>query len=168
MTTSPATEQLGPAVPARPDRSATVLFTHNITDLNIVGGSAAGTAAYSCVEGSFSVVGASICGNYTHGGNFIDESTVSYGPGLAFSRTIGGDDVVSGDQQSIAAYNLILASYTGPGGTLILQDAAFSATNGIRLTFNVAEATVVPVPAAVWLFGSALGFLALARRRLAA
>jgi hypothetical protein len=35
---------------------------------------------------------------------------------------------------------------------------------GYDFTFNVA---VVPVPAAVWLFGSALGLMGLARRRAA-
>lgn len=48
----------------------------------------------------------------------------------------------------------------------------FSASGGSderpRLWFRVGQPQVVPVPAAVWLFGSALGVLGIARRRFAA
>jgi hypothetical protein len=118
-------------------------------------------------------VGASICGNYNLGGNFTNESTTSWGPGTAVSRTIGGDDFALGPQQSIASLNgmttiswvgttLVLANATCTGSCTTLPAGAFN--SGQRWTFN-AGPQVVPVPAAVWLFGSALGLLGVARRR---
>lgn len=151
------------------------VFDRYITDLTIdlTAGDPSGTTAFLCennpgtsqAAGFGSVVGANICGNYTLGGNFADDSTMTYGPGLAVSRTLGGDDVASGDPQSIADYELFLASWDG--STLVIQSADWvnTGTNsaGTQMTFSV-----VPVPAAVWLFGSALGLMGLARRRMAA
>lgn len=167
--------QTGPSIFSR-------VFDRYITDLNIVGGSAAGTTAYNCENfpeagspnqgsspaGGFgALVGANICGNYTLGGNAADDSTLVYGPGLLVSRVMGGDDVISGPAQSIADYDLIVASFD-PNGNLVLQSSDWNATSsqGLQMTFEVGA--VIPVPAAVWLFGSALGLLGLARRRLAA
>jgi hypothetical protein len=86
------------------------LFRHTITGLVIGNGGAASASAYTCTTGNFGdITGAHLCGNYNFGANFADESTVSYGPGTAFARTIGGDDMISeggvGLQQSIAQLN---------------------------------------------------------------
>ncbi|MCL4778384.1 MAG: VPLPA-CTERM sorting domain-containing protein [Gammaproteobacteria bacterium] len=138
-------------------------FDRFITNLNITNGSAAGSTAYECIDGGFgALVGASMCGNYLWGANYVNDSTVSYGPGLAFSRTLGGDDTVAGAQQSINDYNLAVASYDG--ATLVFQSADWTSSggaSGLQMNFRV-----VPVPAAAWLFGAALATLGAVRRRL--
>jgi hypothetical protein len=84
----------------------TTLFRHSITGLVMGNGGAASASSYSCTEGNFGRgVGASLCGNYNFGANFANESSSSWGPGLAFGRTIGGDDMALGPQQNITAYN---------------------------------------------------------------
>ncbi len=136
------------------------LFRTLTTGLIIGNGGAAGASTFACVEGNFgSGVGASICGNYGLGGNFANDSTTTWGPGTAASRTIGGDDIAYGPQQTIAALNGFNTVSYG-GGTLVLSNANQALTNGYKATFSV-----VPVPAAVWLFGSALGLLGVARRK---
>lgn len=71
----------------------TTLFRHSITGLTIGSGAAAIASTFVCTEGNFGAgVGASICGNYRFGVNGINESNVTWGPGVAFSRTLGGDD----------------------------------------------------------------------------
>lgn len=137
-------------------------FDRLITDLNIVNGSAAGSTAYECVSGGFgSVVGATMCGNYLWGDNYIDESSITYS-GLGWTRTMGGDDVIAGNPQTILDYNLLVTNWDGQ--TLTLESADWTSsggTAGLQMNFSV-----IPVPAAAWLFGSALGLMALARRRM--
>ena len=85
--------------------NVTTLFRHTITGLVMGNGGAASAATYVCTDGNFgNIVGASLCGNYNFGANFVEESTISYGPGTAFARTIGGDDMIVGTtiQQNIA------------------------------------------------------------------
>jgi len=136
------------------------IFNPVIDDLTAGGGGAAGATSYSCVEGVFgAAVGANICGNYGFGGNFVDESTVTYGPGTAFSRTIGGDDTPFGP------FPQNISDFTGMTSTLVGTDLTLengTPTSGYAMTFST-----VPVPAAAWLFGSALGLLGWARRRKA-
>jgi len=145
------------------------LYRALTTGLIIGNGGAAAASSYSCVEGNFGAgVGASICGNYLLGANFANESTTTWGPGIAASRTIGGDDIAAGPQQTITSLNglntiswvgssLVLANKTCTG---VCTTTAGGFNNGQQWSF-----TVVPVPAAVWLFGSALGLLGIARRR---
>jgi hypothetical protein len=152
----------------------TTLFRQFITGLVIGNGGAASAASFSCQEGNFGAnVGASICGNYLLGGNFLSESTTTWGPGTAVSRTIGGDDIAAGPQQSIAALNG-MSTVSWVGTTLVLRNATCNTTNcngttsfndGYTYTFTAGPQAVVPVPAAVWLFGSALGLLGVARRQ---
>jgi len=150
------------------------LYRQTITGLVMGNGAAASASSFTCIEGNFGGgVGASICGNYTLGANFVNESTTTWGPGDAFSRTIGGDDAASGPQQSIATLNgMVTTSWVGT--TLILSNGTCTGlcltspggfNNGQRWTFNAGPQ--IPVPAAVWLFGSALGLLGVARRRAA-
>ena len=146
------------------------ILADQVTDLNIdtSTSSAGGTAAYACLEGTFlASVSNNGCGGYAWGTNGIDESSVSYGPGLTASLTLGGDDTPAGALRTIAAFDYGLDGVTGTG--LALGDAvyigtgiALGSTGGERMTF-----TVVPVPAAAWLFGSALGLLGWMRRRAA-
>lgn len=150
------------------------LYRVFITGLVMGNGGAASAATYTCTEGNFGGnVGASICGNYVFGANFASDSTTTWGPGTAVSRTIGGDDAASGPQQSIASLdNMTTVSWVGT--SLVLRNATCNSTNcngttsfnnGQQWTFNAGPQ--IPVPAAVWLFGSALGLLGVARRRAA-
>jgi len=101
----------------------TTLFRHSITGLVIGDGAAAAASTYACTEGNFGGnVGASLCGNYNFGGNFANESTVTWGPGTATARTTGGDDMALGPQQSLAAYNAF-NELSWVGTTLTLSNA---------------------------------------------
>jgi len=142
------------------------LFRTITTGLVVGNGGAATASSYACQEGNFGPgVGASICGNYLLGANFSNESTATWGPGTAVSRTIGGDDMAFGPQQSIATLNGF-NTVSWIGTTLILSNANQALTSGYKFVFNAAQ--VVPVPAAVWLFGGALAALGAARRRVSA
>jgi hypothetical protein len=133
------------------------LFTHQIEDLSIGGASVASGTSFGCIEGTFGpLVGASTCGNYNFGANFLNESTISYGPGTAFSRTIGGDDIALGVPENLGLYGGMISSFDG---TTLTVSNSIPLTSGQTMTF------VTPIPAAAWLFGSALGALGWARRR---
>lgn len=161
---------------------STTLYRTSITGLVVGNGGAASASTYVCTEGNFAgTSNASICGNYSFGGNFTNDSTLTYGPGTSVTRTLGGDDVSIGTAQSIAGYNgFTTVSFTGT--ELILSNASCSPlgaaglanctipgalNTGIRLRFATVIDNVIPVPAAAWLFGSALGLLGVARRKLA-
>lgn len=145
----------------------TTLFTHNNTNWSTGDGNYS-ASAYSCAEGTFGGgVGAHLCGNYSLGTNFLNESTINYNsvPG---TRTLGGDDTSVGSLQQGSDYATTTFSYAG--GTLIMNSAAWTggsatSTAGLQLRFSAAA---IPVPAAVWLFGSALGLLGWVRRRATA
>ena len=147
----------------------------SITGLVIGNGGAASAATFVCTEGNFGAfIGVSFCGNYTFGDNFTNESTTTWGPGTAASRTLGGDDMAVGPQQTIALLNG-MSAISWVGTTLVLSNKTCtgpcstlpsgSANGGYTYTFTAGPQVVVPVPAAVWLFGSALGLLGVARRR---
>ncbi len=145
------------------------IFRHLITGAVVGNGAVASAATFVCSEGNFGGnVGANICGNYSLGGNFLNDSTATWGPGTAFARTMGGDDIPFGLQQNLAAYNGF-ANVSWENITLSLGNAATCGTcagPNSGYTWKVSIATI-PVPAAVWLFGSALGLLGVARRRKA-
>jgi hypothetical protein len=136
-------------------------FDRLITDLNIVNGSAAGSTAYECINGGFGdIVGASMCGNYLWGSNFVDESTTTYS-GLSWTRTMGGDDVILGDPQTILDYKLLVSNWDGQALTLESADWTSSAgTAGLQMNFSV-----VPLPASAWLLLTGLGGVAALRAR---
>jgi hypothetical protein len=152
----------------------TTLYRMLTTGLVMGNGGTASAASFRCIEGNFGAgVGASICGNYTFGGNFSNESATTWGPGTAASRTIGGDDVTSGPQVSVAELDGI-NTVSWDGTTLILTNRRCTYvpgpcwpspySEGYTWTFQ-ATPVLVPVPAAVWLFGAALGALVPMRRR---
>ncbi|GMW08210.1 MAG: hypothetical protein AMXMBFR8_30060 [Nevskiales bacterium] len=156
------------------------LYRHSITGLVMGNGGAASASTFACTEGNFGGnVGASICGNYSFGANFANESSASWGPGTATARTMGGDDMALGPVQGIASYDSFV-TISWVGTTLTLSNAScnpFAPGNangcatlggkntGMSWVLNAGPQAVVPVPAAVWLFGSALGLLGAARRR---
>lgn len=142
---------------------ATPLMSHTMTS-GVLSSGTATAASWACVEGIFGgIVGAHICGNYNFGSNFTNESTVG-NSGTATTVTLGGDDVSLGAPQSLANSYSGLALTSLGGGNWKLSNGVVG-VGGYDFTFNVA---VVPVPAAVWLFGSALGLMGVARRRAAA
>ncbi len=163
--------------------AASAVIGDRVTDMviNTTAGTTTATS-YQCAEGNFLAgVGANGCLNTSTGGNFVNESFAAYNVGgnaNCVNRALGGDDVSTGNPRGLStlaagggcdatdgAFGLYtIVSYTGPGGQLVLSNGiATSAAGTNYLTFNV-----VPVPAAVWLFGSALGLLGVARRRAVA
>lgn len=135
------------------------LFTHEIVDLIVGGGNAASATSYECIEGGFgSIAGGHLCGNINFGPNGVFDSSVSYGPGTAFSRTIVPDDFSEGPQQDLTRYDGWITTFDG--SVVFLSRAFTPEFGGFEMTFQV-----IPVPAAVWLFGSALGLLGWMKRQ---
>jgi hypothetical protein len=155
--------QTGGNYSAKASVGKTLLFTHTMTGGVLSSGTATGTS-WGCTEGIFGgIVGAHICGNFTLGLNGTVDSIVG-NSGTAVTVTILGDDVASGAPQSLAnSYSGLSLSNLG-GGNWKLGNGV-DGVGGYDFFFNVA---VVPVPAAVWLFGSALGLMGVMRRRTAA
>jgi hypothetical protein len=147
---------------------------------NMVINTVAGTttaSSYTCAEGNFLAgVGANGCANVVTGGDFVYNGSIAFNVGgnaNCVNRTIGGDDISSGNVRG-------LSSGAGGGGCdatdgafdlwTVVQDSGgvLILSNGIPLAnagTNYLTFSTVPVPAAVWLFGSALGLLGVARRR---
>lgn len=125
---------------------------------------------YSCTEGDFlGVFGANGCGNYGWGDNFVDETTLDYSS-INPTRTSapGSDDVYYGPMQSVWNFTDMVMYGFDPvpeagkvAFILSNRTGGASAGDGFSMTFSY----VVPVPAAVWLFGSALGLLGWLRRK---
>lgn len=138
-------------------------FRHNITGL-VIGNYAPATAtSFECVEGNFGAsLALSLCGNYSFGGNAINESTVTWGPGTSTARVLGGDDTSNYPEQSILFYNYF-STQSWDGTTLVLSNTDAAAL-GARYTWTL-QATPVPIPPVGWLFGGALGVMGWLRRK---
>lgn len=149
--------------------------------------------SYSCTEGTFlGGVGAHGCWNLDLGGDFALNSTAVYNVGgnaNCINVTINPDDISAGpvrglgagaggscDTQSSAYANWeILSDNIAVGGTLRLWNGVgdinclnnnaknAACANQTYMTFQ----STIPVPAAVWLFGSALGVMGVMRRKIA-
>ena len=136
----------------------TPLMTHSWGAGTTMAGSGTVSGSFNCLEGAFGgYVGASICGNYNFGVNYANESTVNTD---GSNRVIGGDDMALGPAQSVA-------DFTGFAPNIPPSDfvTTLQFENGTTSSGNIWTFTAVPVPAAAWLFGSALGLLGWARRR---
>jgi hypothetical protein len=110
--------------------NVSTLFRHTITGLVMGNGGPASGTSYVCTNGNFgqTISFANLCGNYNFGANFVEESTVTYGPGTAFGRVIGGDDMIAitnngGTQQSIAQLDGMNSAGL-VGASLTLSNAA--------------------------------------------
>ncbi|MBL8201979.1 MAG: thrombospondin type 3 repeat-containing protein [Chromatiales bacterium] len=121
--------QTGGEYNLRVSSGPSTLYRTLITGLVIGNGQLATANSYVCIEGNFgATVGASICGNYYLGGNYIDESTTGWGPGTAYSRTLGGDDYAAGTPQNLDRFHgMYTVSFT-PGGTLVLTNKSCTGT----------------------------------------
>ena len=138
-------------------------------------------ASYQCIEGFFlAALALHGCGNLDLNidGDAMLNSTIAYNVGgnaNCINRTIGGDDMSTGNVRGLSsaaafggcdattgAFNLwTVASYTGPGGQLLVSNGI----NTLSPNTNYLTFSVVPVPTGVWLFGSALGVMGWLRRR---
>ena len=97
------------------------------------------------------------------GGSYV-RSGAGSGGNLSIAHDNGLDGFYFSGQLCGGANNAPCGGQTiAPGG--VVRVVMTSATAN---TYYVLEGTVVPVPAAAWLMGSALGLLGLARRRLSA
>lgn len=139
------------------------------TDLHTnwaTGGSSYLADAYSCADGTFAAP-ASFCGNYWYGSNGIDQSSLDYST-MPGTRTLGGDDISTGVmRQGLLHFTTAMVLFDGT--TLVMESPLWnnlgpggSSTDGIQLSYSV-----VPLPAAAWLLGSALGLLGWTKRRRA-
>jgi hypothetical protein len=143
-------------------QSGNTLFVDSNTNWS-TGAGAYSAGGYTCVEGTF-VAPASFCGDYYFGFNGIDESSLDYS-GIPGTRSIGGDDGISGAMRQGALYTTSVEFFDGD--LLILRSALWNelglggtSTDGLELTYSV-----VPLPSAVWLFGCALGLLGWMKRK---
>jgi hypothetical protein len=121
----------------------TLLYTQTMTGGVLSSGAATGTS-WGCAEGIFGgIVGAHICGNFTLGGNGTVDSIVG-NSGTAVTVVIGGDDVASGDPQTLAnSYsNMTLTDLGGGNWKLGNATPAEDPTSGYDFFFTVAAAAV--------------------------
>ena len=125
-------------------------FTHTITDLLIVAGGAASASSYNCTEGTAGALfDLNTCDQYNFGSNGFDQGGF-------------GDDEDLGPSQSLAEYDDNFGG-SWDGTTLTMINMANCCNDVVKtMTFQA-----VPIPAAAWLFGSALGLLGWMRRRAA-
>lgn len=170
------------------------LITDNTTGM-VINTTANTTTAtsYTCTEGTFlSGVGAHGCWNLNLGEDGILSSSAAYNVGgnaNCINVTLGGDDISAGavrglgtgagggcDPQTSAYANwFVQVDNIALGGTLRLWNGIGDVNCLSNTTKNAAcanqtymtFASTVPVPAAVWLFGSAIGVMGWMRRKVA-
>jgi hypothetical protein len=175
-----------------PNLPASVGYVLSFSNLVISATGVTTAGTYSCTDGNFADFGAfSICGGYNYyggpggspPGNFDDESTLVIDANTC-TRTLGGNDTLaSPPAPPLCIQNIFNNGAAGDkrmsvrdnsvASVLRVRPANFDQTfqtpwglnndSGWEMRFT--DLQVVPVPAAVWLLGSALGCLGLLRRR---
>lgn len=137
-------------------------------------GGAAAASSYTCTEGTMGVIlNVNVCGNYELGDNLLDESTTTWGPGLSYSRVLGGDDTAI-NYNPLNPLPRNLAWYDGmqvvsfSGGVLNIATANDNPNITIGYSFTFSNLQPVPAPPAIWLLGSAVGLLGAVRRKISA
>ncbi len=174
-TTLSSTGLYGALISIANDPTAPTIIGHEFMDLSINTATSTATAtSYTCIDGTIGILG-SLCGGYGFGDNGVDESVTTWS-GTTVSQTLGGDDSLLPvdapytGPRSIAAFNFGLLGFTGDGlspGNLITIGVGVLGVPGSQGVPYGEEMIfqVVPIPGAVWLFGSALGLLGWMRRK---
>ena len=152
-----------------------VLYTHTYQNLAIDGAGFATVTSYVCTPGagSYALLNKNLCGGYNIGGNATDDSlsvldasgTLQGGPLLVDDTLLVAGQPYGMRLQDMAGLDSrVPAGAVGPGSTILVRDATYAPNlNMMQWTYRV-----VPVPGAVWLFGSAVGLMGLIRRRISA
>ncbi len=161
--------QTGGTYKATAKVGVTTLMTQTMTGGVLSSGTASATS-WACTEGVFGgIVGAHICGNYSFGANGTNDSV--YTPtATGATVAIGGDDAaIPGGPQTLANSYSGMALTFGSGGLKLSNGVV--GVGGYDFCFGTPEGGgcgvgIIPVPASVWLFGSALGLMGAIRRKV--
>jgi hypothetical protein len=169
---------------------ADVVVVYPALDIQNIGPASGGTDTGASLTTTAFNIDASVIGIATDGnGGFVDithqdfsltSSVVTYDATsdigtFSGSFAVGGGSLLSGSFTNLSVIGLgtgyaqFNGTVTYSGGTLQGSFTTGAIVGGITGGTNVIAklGTVVPVPAAVWLFGSGLiGFIAVARRKL--
>ncbi len=132
--------------------------TLTITNLNIIPGPGyASTAVFVGPQYNYLVTSVAVSGTYSLSGAIVQGPTnfSSINPSLAGQITLGG-------VTSLSLSGITLGTFTIPAG---IGPPVGGQTGTLKA--DILFTGVVPVPAAVWLFGSGLGLLGGLRRRVA-
>jgi hypothetical protein len=139
------------------------LYTWSITNW-VIGGGSTSAAAYECIEGSFGgTVAGHLCANVGDNTDFSIETTTDYST-IPGTRTLGPNDFPLGPQQQLSDLAATTICFDELSCDLVMETPDWNGgVDGAQFIF----ATTVPIPGALWLFGSALGLLGWMRRKAA-